>query len=89
VTKFSDETNHDRAAPNMQNYWCRNRSTKTIISKHPDLTDLDPSDASTNTVPEFSYLLPAYQTVYIVMDTSSHTLTDDVRYLIKGRLSEF
>ncbi|XP_046639085.1 calcium-activated chloride channel regulator 3A-1-like [Daphnia pulicaria] len=77
VTKFSDETNHDRAAPNMQNYWCRNRSTKTIISKHPDFTNLNPSDASTNTVPEFSYLLPAYQTVYIVMDTSSHTLTDD------------
>lgn len=89
MTKFSDETNHDRAAPNMQNYWCRNRSTKTIISNHPDLTDLDPLDASTNTVPEFTYLLPAYQTVYIVMDTSSHTLTDDVRYLIKGRLSEF
>ena len=78
VLKFSDETNHDRTAPNMQNYWCRNRSTKTVILKHPDFTALKPLNKTANTAPEFNYLLPAYQTVYIVMDISNHTLTDNV-----------
>jgi hypothetical protein len=62
----------------MQNYWCRNRSTKTVILKHPDFTALKPLNKTTNTEPEFNYLLPAYQTVYIVMDISNHTLTDNV-----------
>jgi DNA topoisomerase IB len=62
----------------MQNYWCRNRSTKTVILKHPDFTALKALNKTTNTAPEFNYLLPAYQTVYIVMDISNHTLTDNV-----------
>ncbi|XP_057366133.2 calcium-activated chloride channel regulator 3A-1-like [Daphnia carinata] len=77
VSKFSDEKNHDRAAPNKQNYWCRNRSTKTVIKKNPDFNNLSPLANTTTTTPQFNYLVRASQAIYIVLDASNHTLPDN------------
>lgn len=78
MSKFCDSSNHDRAAANKQNYWCRNRSVKTVMRQSPEFTNITPMPNTTNTAPEFIYQVRASQTVYLVFDTSSHTLADDV-----------
>ena len=80
MNSFCDSTNHDRTAPNKQNYWCRNRSIKTVISKTPDFTSTPSTlPPSTNTTPAFNYYTPAPQAVYIVLDTSNHNPSTAVR----------
>ena len=80
ANRFCDSTNHDRTAPNKQNFYCRNRSIKTIMNSRPDFTSStqNPLPSNTNTNPVITYSQPAPQTIFIVMDISTHTLTDPV-----------
>ena len=79
ANRFCDSTNHDRTAPNKQNYFCRHRSIKSIMNGRPDFSSQTALPSTTNTNPVVNYLLPAPQTIFIVMDISNHTLTDPVR----------
>ena len=80
MNSFCNSTNQDRLAPNKHNYWCRNRSIKTVISQTPDFTSTPTAlPQSTNTMLTFNYYTPAPQAVYIVLDTSNHISTTAVR----------
>ena len=73
VNSFCDSTNHDRTAPNKQNYWCRNRSVKTVISRTVDyFSTPNTLPPTTSTAPAFNFFTPSPQAVYIVLDTSNH-----------------
>ena len=60
-------------APNQHNFRCRNRSIKTVISRHADFEQVQPLTNNTDTTPIFRFLKPAPPAVYILMDTSTHT----------------
>ena len=74
AASFCDSTTHDHTATNQQNFWCRNRSIKSIIRNHPDIrykTPLPPSQLVPE--PKFNYMKPAKtQPIYIVVDASDH-----------------
>ena len=73
VNSFCDSTNHDRVAPNKQNYRCRNRSVKTVIMRTVDyFSTPNTLPPTTSTLPTFNFYTPSPQAVYIVLDTSNH-----------------
>ena len=51
------------------------------MRQSPDFKNLNTLPSNTITAPEFSYLVRASQAVYIVLDSSTHTLTDDVNFI--------
>ena len=79
ANRFCDESNHDPTAPNKHNYWCRNRSVKTIVKESRDMFDLDPLSPTTETKPTFNYVTRASPVVYVVIDVATHDGMDKVR----------
>ena len=72
ATQFCNSDHNDPIAPNKNNYWCRNRSVKSVIDNHSDFMRLNSLAENTSTEPTFRYLSPTPQPVYIVVDTSTH-----------------
>jgi hypothetical protein len=72
ATQFCSSANHDATAPTPHNFWCRNRSVKAVMTRHPDLNGLQSLPSSTSTQPTFSYLTPVPQAVYFLLDVSTH-----------------
>ena len=92
ANQFCNSTTHDYTATNQQNFWCRNRSVKTIINNHPDVKGKPALSSNTNTVPTFVFLQPTPQPVYIVLDSSSHMTGSDydtVFNTVKDKLDGF
>lgn len=79
TTKFCDDSNHDRTAPNRQNHFCRNRSIKTVIENSRDFRGVNqPLPQTTNTMPTFNIQVAASKVVYVVLDTSTYDGKDEV-----------